>query len=74
MYTLTLDQDLVPFTNYKSAQGRNLNASDNAIDVIPIKRNITTIIKSYLVTCNLYWKDKPLLLGIKIMEYSHGKK
>ena len=60
-YTYTLDDALVPFTNYTS-QGftsiANLNAPDNYSNLrYSIRRNIDNYYQPYLATCNLYHKD-----------------
>jgi hypothetical protein len=60
-YTYTLDDALVPFTNYTS-QGfssiANLNASNNYSNLrYSIRRNIHNYYQPYLATCNLYHKD-----------------
>lgn len=60
-YTYTLDDALVPFTNYTS-QGftsiANLNAPDNYSNLrYSIRRNINNYYQPYLATCNLYHKD-----------------
>jgi len=64
-YTYTLEQSFVPFTNYTNqgfSETTNLNAPDNYSNRrYSIKRNIYNYWKSYLATCNLYWKDKPLI-------------
>lgn len=60
-YTYTLDDALVPFTNYTS-QGftsiANLNAPGNYSNLrYSIRRNIDNYYQPYLATCNLYHKD-----------------
>lgn len=60
-YTYTLDDALVPFTNYTS-QGftsiANLNAPDNYSNLrYSVRRNIDNYYQPYLATCNLYHKD-----------------
>jgi len=60
-YTYTLDDALVPFTNYTS-QGftsiANLNAPDNYSNLrYSVRRNINNYYQPYLATCNLYHKD-----------------
>lgn len=63
-YTYTLDDALVPFTNYTS-QGfssiANLNAPDNYSNLrYSIRRNIHNYYQPYLATCNLYHKDETI--------------
>lgn len=63
-YTYTLDDALVPFTNYTS-QGftsiSNLNAPDNYSNLrYSIRRNINNYYQPYLATCNLYHKDETI--------------
>lgn len=63
-YTYTLDDALVPFTNYTS-QGfssiANLNAPDNYSNLrYSIRRNINNYYQPYLATCNLYHKDETI--------------
>jgi hypothetical protein len=60
-YTYTLDDALVPYTNYTS-QGfssiANLNASNNYSNLrYTIRRNIHNYYQPYLASCNLYHKD-----------------
>jgi hypothetical protein len=60
-YTYTLDNSLVPFTNYTN-QGfssiANLNASNSYSNLrYSIRRNIHNYYQPYLATCNLYHKD-----------------
>jgi len=60
-YTYTLDDALIPFTNYTS-QGfssiANLNAPDNYSNLrYSIRRNIHNYYQPYLASCNLYHKD-----------------
>jgi len=63
-YQYTLSQSYVPFTNYTNqrfSETENLNAADNYSNRrYSIKRNIYNYWQSYIATCNLYWKDKPL--------------
>ena len=63
-YKYTLSQSFVPFTNYTNqgfSETENLNAADNYSNRrYSIKRNIYNYWKSYLATCNLYWKNSPL--------------
>ena len=64
-YTYTLEQSFVPFTNYTNqgfSETENLNASESYSNRrYSIKRNIYNYWKSYLATCNLYWKERPLI-------------
>jgi len=64
-YTYTLEQSFVPFTNYTNqgfSETTNLNAPDNYSNRrYSIKRNIYNYWKSYLATCNMYWKERPLI-------------
>jgi hypothetical protein len=60
-YTYTLDDELVPFTNYTN-QGfssiANLNAANSYSNLrYTIRRNIHNYYQPYLATCNLYHKD-----------------
>lgn len=63
-YTYTLSSAFVPFTNYTNqgfTETENLNSADNYSNRrYSIKRNIYNYWKSYLATCNLYWKNSPL--------------
>jgi hypothetical protein len=63
-YTYAIDSDFTPFTNYTDqgfSETENLNASSNYSNRrYSIARNIYNYWKSYLATCNLYWKDKPI--------------
>jgi hypothetical protein len=60
-YTYTLDDALVPFTNYTN-QGfssiANLNASNSYSNLrYSVRRNIHNYYQPYLASCNLYHKD-----------------
>ena len=60
-YSYTLDDALVPFTNYTN-QGfssiANLNSSDSYSNLrYSIRRNIHNYYQPYLASCNLYHKD-----------------
>jgi hypothetical protein len=61
-YSYELSKEYVPFTNYTNqgfSETENLNASDSYSNRrYSIARNINEYWKSYLATCNLYWKDK----------------
>jgi hypothetical protein len=61
-YSYELSKEYVPFTNYTDqgfSETENLNASDSYSNRrYSIARNINEYWKSYLATCNLYWKDK----------------
>jgi len=63
-YSYTLDQSFVPFTNYTNqgfTETENLNASDSYSNRrYSIKSNIYNYWKSYIATCNLYWKNNAL--------------
>lgn len=63
-YTYTLSSAFVPFTNYTNqgfTETENLNSADNYSNRrYSIKRNIHNYYKSYLATCNLYWKEKAI--------------
>lgn len=63
-YTYTLSAAFVPFTNYTNqgfSETENLNSADNYSNRrYSIKRNIYNYYKSYLATCNLYWKNNPI--------------
>jgi len=63
-YKYTLSQSYVPFTNYTSqgfSETTGLNAADSYSNRrYSIKINIYNYWQSYIATCNLYWKNKPL--------------
>jgi len=63
-YQYTLSQSYVPFTNYTNqgfSETENLNSADSYSNRrYSIKRNIYNYWQSYIATCNLYWKNKPL--------------
>jgi hypothetical protein len=63
-YTYTLKESLVPFTNYTDqgfTETENLGSANSYSNRrYSIARNVYNYWKSYLATCNLYWKDKPL--------------
>lgn len=63
-YSYTLSQSEVPFTNYTDEgfiETTGLNAPNSYSNRrYSIARNVHNYWKSYLATCNLYWKDKPL--------------
>lgn len=63
-YTYTLSAAFVPFTNYTNqgfSETENLSSADNYSNRrYSIKRNIYNYWKSYLATCNLYWKNNPI--------------
>jgi len=63
-YKYTLSQSFVPFTNYTNqgfTETENLNASESYSNRrYSIKRNIYNYWQSYIASCNLYWKNKPL--------------
>jgi hypothetical protein len=64
-YTYTLDETNIPYTSYTN-QGftaiTNLNASDKYSNLrYSVRRNINNYYQSYLATCNLYWKNKPII-------------
>jgi len=63
-YKYTLSQAYVPFTNYTNqgfSETTGLNAADSYSNRrYSIARNIYNYWQSYIATCNLYWKDKPL--------------
>jgi len=63
-YTYTLSSAFVPFTNYTNqgfSETENLNSADSYSNRrYSIKRNIYNYWKSYLATCNLYWKNNPI--------------
>jgi len=63
-YKYTLSQSFVPFTNYTNqgfSETENLNSADSYSNRrYSIKRNIYNYWQSYIATCNLYWKNKPL--------------
>lgn len=63
-YTYTLSAAFVPFTNYTNqgfTETENLNSADSYSNRrYSIKRNIYNYYKSYLATCNLYWKNNPI--------------
>lgn len=63
-YTYTLEASQVPFTNYTDlgfTETSNLNSANNYSNRrYSIARNINNYWQSYLATCNLYWKDKPI--------------
>lgn len=64
-YTYTLNQSSIPYTNYTN-QGftaiNNLNTSDRYSNLrYSVRRNIENYYQSYLATCNLYWKSKPII-------------
>jgi hypothetical protein len=63
-FTYTLDQSFVPFTNY-TAQGFTQTTGLNAPESYSnrrysVGRNIFNFYKSYLATCNLFWKNRPI--------------
>jgi len=64
-YTYTLNLVSIPYTNYTN-QGftaiNNLNTSDRYSNLrYSVRRNIENYYQSYLATCNLYWKNKPII-------------
>ena len=64
-YTYTLNSSTIPYTNYTN-QGfsaiNNLNAADKYGNLrYSVRRNIDNYYQSYLATCNLYWKNKPII-------------
>lgn len=63
-YTYTLDVSIIPFTNYTNqgfTETENLNSANSYSNRrYSIARNIYNYYQSYLSTCNLYWKSKPL--------------
>jgi hypothetical protein len=63
-YTYVLEAYQVPFTNYTDlgfTETSNLNSANNYSNRrYSIARNINNYWQSYLATCNLYWKDKPI--------------
>ena len=64
-YTYTINQASIPYTNYTN-QGftaiSNLNTSDRYSNLrYSVRRNIDNYYQSYLATCNLYWKNKPII-------------
>ncbi|MBC7845517.1 MAG: hypothetical protein H7Y10_03395 [Flavobacterium sp.] len=64
-YTYTLNLASIPYTNYTN-QGftaiNNLNTSDRYSNLrYSVRRNIENYYQSYLATCNLYWKNKPII-------------
>jgi hypothetical protein len=63
-FTYTLDQSFVPFTNY-TAQGFTQTTGLNAPESYSnrrysVGRNIFNFYKSYLATCNIFWKNRPI--------------
>jgi hypothetical protein len=64
-YTYTLNLTNIPYTNYTN-QGftaiSNLNTSDRYSNLrYSVRRNIENFYQAYLATCNLYWKNKPII-------------
>jgi len=63
-YKYTLSQSYVPFTNYTDqgfSETTGLNAADSYSNRrYSIARNVYNYWQSYIATCNLYWKNKPL--------------
>ncbi len=59
-----IDMDFIPYTNYTNQDFTsilNLNSGDNYSNLRrSVRRNINQYWNSYLASCNLYWKDKPL--------------
>jgi hypothetical protein len=63
-FTYTLSAAYVPFTNYTDqgfSETSNLGSADSYSNRrYSIARNIYNYWKSYLATCNLYWKEKAI--------------
>lgn len=64
-YTYSLDKSNIPYTSYTN-QGftaiANLNASSKYSNLrYSVRRNIENYYQAYLATCNLYWKNKPII-------------
>jgi hypothetical protein len=64
-YTYTLNLVSIPFTNYTNQEFtaiNNINTSNSYSNLrYSVRRNIENYYQSYLATCNLYWKNKPII-------------